>query len=249
MKLFAQVQETKGVAAGHMTCKTERIYANEGNPPLIHLLPNSCRHILDVGCGAGDNAVLIKAIHPDCQIFGITHSMAEAKLARMRMAYCWVFNIEDPLPTNIDFPQFDVLIFSHVLEHLREPELVITQFLTLLREGGDILVAVPNILSWRMRLSFLLGRFEYSSSGTLDDTHLRFFTYMTADRYLFSSNPEALELVKKEVSGSVPLWWLRRYMFPRSWSKRLDEWGCRNWPNLFGDQVLLRASKRKVISI
>ena len=106
-----------------------------------------------------------------------------------------------------------------------------------------MLIAVPNVLSWRMRLQFLQGNFEYESTGVLDDTHLRFFTYFTADQYLLAKSPD-LQVSTKTVSGSVPLWWLRRHILPQRWSERIDQWGCRHWPNLFGSQVLIKVMKR-----
>jgi len=221
----------------------DRVYSNHGNSPLIDLLGTDCKRLLDIGCGAGDNAVLVKARHPKCDVFGITHSAAEAELAKEHMAQCWVFDIEKELPADLDHQSFDVLIFSHVLEHLRDPAVVLARFLQLLRRGGQVLIAVPNVLSWPMRYKFLLGYFEYESAGVLDDTHLRFFTYFTADQYLLSKSPD-LKVSTKLASGSVPLWWLRRHVFPRRCSESIDQWGCRRWPNLFGGQVLIRAVKR-----
>jgi 2-polyprenyl-3-methyl-5-hydroxy-6-metoxy-1,4-benzoquinol methylase len=220
----------------------ERVYSNQGNPPLIDLLGKGCNRLLDIGCGAGDNAALVKSRYTECEIFGITHSAAEAELARRHMTRCWVFNIESELPDELAYQPFDVLIFSHVLEHFRDPAVVLARFSRLLRSGGQVLIAVPNVLSWRMRIQFLLGRFEYESAGVLDDTHLRFFTYFTADQYLLSKSPD-LELATKAANGSVPLWLLRRYVFPRRWTEYIDQWGCRHWPNLFGGQVLIRAVK------
>src|ERR1700682_4681978 len=136
--------------------------------------------------------------------------------------------------------RFDAIVFSHVLEHVRDPALVLQKFSNLLRRGATVIIAVPNVLSFAMRLQFLEGDFEYQSDGVLDDTHLRFFTYLTADRYLLGKSPE-LKLVSKSVTGSVPQWWLRRYFLPKSWSMRIDSLGCRIWPNLFGEQVLLKA--------
>lgn len=222
---------------------TDRVYSNKGNPPLIDLLGKGCNRLLDIGCGAGDNAALIKSRYPECDVFGITHSAVEADLARKHMAQCWVFDIEDKLPDDLAHQSFDVLIFSHVLEHLRDPAVVLARFSRLLRSGGQVLIAVPNVLSWRMRLQFLRGNFEYESAGELDDTHLRFFTYFTADQYLLSKSPD-LKVTCKTASGSVPLWWLRRYVFPRRWAVYIDQWGCRHWPNLFGGQVLIKAVKR-----
>jgi hypothetical protein len=78
------------------------------------------------------------------------------------------------------------------------------------------------------------------SEGVLDETHLRFFSYLTVDRYLLKKSPE-LELVLKDVTGSVPQWWLRQYFLPKKVCEFIDELGCRLWPNLFGSQILLKA--------
>jgi SAM-dependent methyltransferase len=221
----------------------ERIYSNQGNSPLIDLLGKGCNRLLDIGCGAGDNAALVKSRYPECEVFGITRSPGEAELARRHMTHCWLCDIEYELPADLSVQSFDALIFSHVLEHFRDPAAVLAKFTPLLRKGGEILIAVPNVLSWWMRLRFLLGDFEYESEGVLDDTHLRFFTYFTAEKLLLSKSP-GLALVHKSVTGSVPLWWLRRYVLPRRVTVYLDQWGCRHFPNLFGGQVFIRALKR-----
>ena len=217
----------------------DRIYANQGNVPLIEMIID-CARVLDVGCGAGDNARLVKARHPECKVFGITRSPLEAELARQHMEYCWIFDIEGDLPPDLANQTFDTLIFSHVLEHLRDPGTVLARFLALLSNDAQVLIAVPNILSWRMRLQFLFGRFEYTSEGVLDDTHLHFFTFHTADQFLLSGLPSLS--VSKIATGAVPLWWLRRYLLPKSWCARIDQWGCRHWPNLFGDHIIIQAT-------
>ncbi|MGH8433931.1 MAG: hypothetical protein ACRERX_05525, partial [Pseudomonas sp.] len=63
------------------------------------------------------------------------------------------------------------------------------------------------------------------------------------DKYLLSKS-SSLVLSRKFSTGSVPLWFLRRYVLPKLWSESLDRWGCRNWPNLFGGQVLIEAIKK-----
>lgn len=228
------------LAAGPLA---KRVYSNWGNPPLINLIDQNCKELLDIGCGAGDNAVLVKSACKECSVYGITYSHAEAAVAKKRMVKCWIADIEDRLPFDLADRQFDCLVFSHVLEHLRDPAEALARFSRLLRKGGQVLIAVPNVLSLRMRLQFLMGDFTYESAGVLDNTHLRFFTYFTADQYLLSQSPD-LEITHKSASGSVPLWWLRRHVFPRAWSERIDQWGCRHWPNLFGGQVVISAVKK-----
>ena len=237
------MQPTKTIGGAFATQMPTRVYSNLGNAPLLDLLGKGCNRVLDIGCGAGDNAKLLKATYPDIDISGITHSAAEADLAQKHLTRCWVFDIEGKFPDDLAHKSFDVLIFSHVLEHLRDPAVVLARFSQLLCSGGQVLIAIPNVLSWRMRIQFLLGSFDYESVGVLDDTHLRFVTYFTADQYLLSGSPD-LELTDKVAHGSVPLWWLRRHVFPQKWSERIDHWGCRRWPNLFGYQVLIRAVKQ-----
>src|ERR1051325_10510201 len=85
----------------------ERIYSNSGNPRLIDLFGNRCNRLLDIGCGAGDNAALVKSRYSECDVFGITHSPVEAELAQKHMTRCWVFDIEDDkLPDDLVHQSF-----------------------------------------------------------------------------------------------------------------------------------------------
>lgn len=221
----------------------DRFYQNSGNPPLTQMLSSEAMQILDVGCGAGSNAALIRRANPAAKLFGITISAEEARAAADHIDKVWVCDVEEGFPEELSRFQFDAIIFSHVLEHLRDPARIVAASIRFLRDGGSMLIAVPNVVNWRQRWKLLLGQFEYEQSGTMDETHLRFFTFHTADRYLLSQAPQ-LECVEKRADGSVPLWVLRRYLLPKGLSRTLDENGVRFWPNLFGAQVLIAARKR-----
>jgi 2-polyprenyl-3-methyl-5-hydroxy-6-metoxy-1,4-benzoquinol methylase len=221
----------------------ERVYKNDGNDALLRLLGPDCRDVLDVGCGSGDNARLIRKQLPGCEIDGITHSRPEAALAGRQMRDCWVFDVEGPIPGAVELRMYDAVIFSHVLEHFRDPAGIVSAYSAYVKPSGLILIAVPNILSWRMRARFLRGDFTYAASGPLDNTHLRFFTFLTADELLLGETP-ALSLEQKVADGSFPLWWARRGLLPKSACSRVDSWACRRWPNLFAEQILLKARKR-----
>jgi SAM-dependent methyltransferase len=222
---------------------SERVYENRGNPLVIDQLDSACQRVLDIGCGAGDNAQLLKSRFPRCQVFGITRSEAEAERARSYMTACWVDDIEGEPGPYLQGETFDCLIFSHVLEHLRNPAEVVACMSRLLRRGGQVVIAVPNVMFLHMRFRFLRGNFEYQpEGGILDDTHLHFYTYFTADRYLLSGSPD-LQLRQKVVSGYIPLPLLRGRVIPRGMAQAIDQWGIRHWPNLFGNQIVLVAAK------
>jgi hypothetical protein len=105
--------------------------------------------------------------------------------------------------------------------------------------GGAILVSVPNVAHWSVRLSLLFGRFEYARSGILDRTHLRFFTRRSFLR--------TLELAGLEVEGEAfavepveHLWpALDRNIVWRALRvvRRGFAWV---WPGLFAFQLLAR---------
>jgi 2-polyprenyl-3-methyl-5-hydroxy-6-metoxy-1,4-benzoquinol methylase len=210
---------------------------------LLELAGAGVRRVLDVGCGAGDNAALLRARAPGCVVHGVTRSGAEAALAAAHLARVWVLDVEAAWPAELERERYDAILASHVLEHLREPSAVLARLCRLLEPGGSVLIAVPNVLAWRQRLQFFAGRFEYTETGVLDSTHLRFFTYFTADSLLLAAAPE-LRLDAKRVTGSVPLWLLRRRLLSPRLSAGIDALGCRLWPNLFGAEILLKASKR-----
>lgn len=71
---------------------------------------------------------------------------------------------------------FDLIIMLDVIEHLAEPFQFFKQAIRFLNPGGTLLLSVPNIAHWSVRLELLAGRFEYRDNGILDRTHLQFFT-------------------------------------------------------------------------
>ena len=216
------------------------MYKNEGNSVLIGCLSRDATAILDVGCGAGDNARLIRTVNPNAKIVGITLSSEEAELARPYMVAVHVVDLDNSDLSFLENKTFDVILLSHVLEHLKDPVAALRQTLPYLRVGGQMLIAVPNILEYKCRLRFLFGRFEYEDCGILDRTHLHFFTWYTADRDLIGGIKE-LRIVNKMAEGAAPLWVLRRTIFPPAFSHYIDALCVRLLPNLFAWQIIIVA--------
>ena len=152
-------------------------------------------------------------------------------------------NIADLQNSDLSFlgtQKFDAVIFSHVLEHLKNPVDVISKVIRNLQEGAQVLIAVPNIMEYKNRFKLLRGYFEYQDSGIMDRTHLRYFTWYTADRYLVSPIKE-LEVVTKVADGAAPLWILRRWVLSIGLSRRIDVACVNLLPNLFGGQIVILA--------
>jgi 2-polyprenyl-3-methyl-5-hydroxy-6-metoxy-1,4-benzoquinol methylase len=225
-----------------MALNSQMLYENSGNANILKFLELTDQVILDIGCGAGNLAQGIYTVYPTAHITGITCSRLEYERARSRLNQCFCLDIERELLPELVQQSYDVLIFSHVLEHLVDPTAVIQKFLPFLKVGGKVVIALPNIANWRERWKLALGRFEYTESGVMDKTHLHFYTFHTAPQHLVMPVPQ-LHLEEHTVVGSVPLAFLRHSILSEQLRQAIDRFGCRCMPNLFGGEILIKAVK------
>jgi ubiquinone/menaquinone biosynthesis C-methylase UbiE len=209
---------------------SEKVYSNRGNPAVLAMVPSTAKRILDIGCGAGDNARILKA--KGCEVVGVTYSEVEATLAKDHCSGVHVANLEHGIP--IKEQQFDAIICSHVLEHICFPEPLLADAKRLLHRNGLLVAAVPNLLNYKFRLRLILGRFDYEPSGTMDNTHFRWYTFASGKR-LFEQN--GYDVVQAYADGAAPLWPLRKFC-PTQLLRPIDRLACRNWPGLFGGQLV-----------
>jgi SAM-dependent methyltransferase len=149
------------------------------------------RTVLDVGCGRGLNGEI--AHDKGAHVVGIEQWKPSAEAARARMDEVIEGDIEhDDSAKALGNRRFDLVIFGDVLEHTRDPLGVIERFLPFLEDGGHVIVSLPNVAAWTVRLGLLAGNFEYVQSGILDETHLRFFTRETTMRLVERAGLELL---------------------------------------------------------
>jgi hypothetical protein len=74
------------------------------------------------------------------------------------------------------------------LEHLVDPWAVVRKLDGLLRPGGILIASIPNVRHVKVLAPLVLrGRWDYTNSGLLDRTHLRFFVRGSAIALLESS--------------------------------------------------------------
>ncbi len=144
--------------------------------------------VLDVGCGFATTSARIQQLGND--VTGIDSSPEIAALAEQRLSRVVQ---GDVLDADLGDAQFDVIIFADVLEHLPWPVSALKRYLQWLAPDGSVIISLPNVGLWSVRLAHLLGRWEYDETGVLDRTHLRFFTRKSA-RWLVSQ--AGLQIVK-----------------------------------------------------
>jgi 2-polyprenyl-3-methyl-5-hydroxy-6-metoxy-1,4-benzoquinol methylase len=224
------------------TLNSSSYYTNQGNKSVLKFIDESHYSILDIGCGAGDTGNLIRSLYPNIRITGVTCSPTEYKMAKNVLHDCFCLDIErESLPI---FPQeqFDIIMFVHVLEHLVNPVSVIQKLLPFLKKNGKIIIALPNIANWRYRMSIALGEFKYTDSGVMDKTHLHFYTFNSAVKYLIEPLPH-MKTIQHLAIGGLPLGRIRNKILPQAINQTLNDLACQNQPNLFGDEIWIVATQ------
>ncbi|HEX7681731.1 MAG TPA: class I SAM-dependent methyltransferase [Thermoanaerobaculia bacterium] len=156
-------------------------YFEDVNWGLLRLWGDRKDHdVLDVGCGFATTSQYL-AMRRN-YVTGIESSAEAVAVARQRVTEVIHADLQqlDEVKRALGNRRFDVIIFADVLEHLAWPIGVLRGYLDLLKDGGSVIVSLPNVGLWSVRLNLLLGRFRYEETGVLDHTHLRFFTRRTA---------------------------------------------------------------------
>jgi SAM-dependent methyltransferase len=208
----------------------ERVYAGSNQPLLQLIAPFPAGSALDCGCGTGGNARGLSQM--GWRVTGITVSPRELEMASEWCEAVLLGDLNSGIPREVGGP-FDLVVFSHVLEHLLHPEVALREAHRLLTPDGRLIVALPNVLYWRMRLKFLFGEFKYEPTGIMDETHVRFYTFQSGMELLRSNGFEILSTLG---DGDLPIPFLRRLLPPLA--RRLDPLASRLVPGLLGAQIL-----------
>jgi len=151
-------------------------------------------NILEIGCSGGGTLAKIKDVWKNSSVKGIEIVPEIAEVGKNKGLDVICCNIEEAeLPYEKE--SFDYIILADVIEHLREPEEVLKIILLYLKKGGSFLCSVPNIQHITIINNLIKGKFEYTDSGILDKTHLRFFT-LHSIRQLFDSIGTKIEILQ-----------------------------------------------------
>jgi len=153
-------------------------YPDADRHSVISFIPPTAHRLLDVGCWQGAFGRELKRRNPKLEVVGIEANTAAAAVAGSRLDKVIAGRFpEDLAPEN---GLFDCIVFNDVLEHLVDPWEALRRTRTLLADTGKVVALIPNVRHVRAVLPLLFrGRWDYTDTGLLDRTHLRFFTRAT----------------------------------------------------------------------
>ena len=155
--------------------------------------------VLDIGAGHGNVVRALRSNYDSCVLTELSRPRCESLQQ--------IFADDDALEIiehNIDAEalpfsdgSFDMVIFLDVVEHLVEPIQALRDIRRVIKPGGELFIATPNIAKWTRRIKLLLGYFPSTASkdeglrterGEMtslhDEGHLHYFTFRSLEKIL-----------------------------------------------------------------
>jgi SAM-dependent methyltransferase len=131
---------------------------------VVNLFTNLSKgKVLDLGCGDGDYAKRLKDLGFDV-IAGDIDAARFRYNNEIEFKHCDITK-EMPFPAN----HFDYVLLMEVVEHLRNPYVVMSEIKRIIKSNGSLILSTPNILNLKSRFRFLFeGAYEYFREAPLD---------------------------------------------------------------------------------
>lgn len=166
-------------------------YRNQRKALSVHI-PAGRYRVLDIGCGAGHFGAYLKNCGKAASVFGIELAERAAREAATLLdgVICADLDLLDLLRLPVEWGEerFDFIVCADVLEHVKNPDVVLNSLSALLGPAGKLIVSLPNVRHWSVVFPLLLrGRWDYQDAGIMDRTHLRFFTRATASELILNA--------------------------------------------------------------
>jgi SAM-dependent methyltransferase len=137
--------------------------------------------VLEIGCATGELAELLQRRNAVARYDAIELSPRTAEIARRRVSTVFTTTLTEALVAGAIRPQaYDLIVMSHVLEHIADADQELRSVRTALRSDGQLFIEVPNA-SGNQRLPF-------------DDNiaHVHFFSPTSLHRMLANHGMTAL---------------------------------------------------------
>jgi glycosyltransferase involved in cell wall biosynthesis len=196
--------------------------------------------VLDVGCASGYIARALKA--KGCTVIGVDLTENEDNATSCDRFY----RADLEKPWEPEERDFDYILYADVLEHLRSVD-ILTRSRSWLAQGGRIIASTSNVALWYMRLSLLLGSFDYTPRGILDETHVKLYN-REHFRRLFTQN--GFDIVGEDWTV-IPTERLLESVFKGGvlakttyWIEQLSYQLARAWPEMMAYQFLVQAEAK-----
>ncbi|GJL65084.1 MAG: hypothetical protein NPIRA05_00550 [Nitrospirales bacterium] len=164
----------------------------------LSVYKNPPGHLLDIGCGAGEFALLCQKMGWTCSGIELSRPAAEfaARQGIMMFPCDWLGKSGDVVDS---VRQFDVITMINAFDHMCDPTGVLQRVYQMLKPGGVVVIRVPNAtfhLSIRRVLTFLKAQRQQTF-------HLYLYSPSTLKNLLNSAGLKTRS-IRNSHTGSTP---------------------------------------------
>lgn len=164
-------------------------YFSNSRTDILKLVNNNSNNkVLEIGASGAYTLYALKKMGKATYVAGI--DLFEINDSKQKDPLIDYFKVTNITEHNLDFEKesFDIIICADVLEHLLHPQETLTYLTRFLKKDGQLIISLPNIRNFRPLIKIIFnGTFEYTESGIMDYTHLRFFCKKNMEKLILNS--------------------------------------------------------------
>ncbi len=140
--------------------KRQQVTGSTLKDSLVYLIPPDAKLVLEIGCETGERGFVYKGINPHGQYLGIDDTREQLISAKHQLDQVFYSPIPQLANLNIAPGSVDCVMISKNLAQLTEPVKLLQTIRLWLKQGGQVVCAVPNPHYWRAILGLLKGKHQ-----------------------------------------------------------------------------------------
>lgn len=143
-------------------------------------------HILEVGCGRGEFAILLRSIFPNADITAVDFSAAAIQIAKSRQNSSNVFFQQaDACFLPFENESFDLVISCECMEHVENPRSMAQELSRVSKRGANVCITTENYFNGMLlaRLHAWITKHPFDSGSGVQPRENLFFFWIVR-RYL-----------------------------------------------------------------
>lgn len=149
--------------------------------------------LMEIGCGAGDNLVLMRTLG------WVVEGVEIDPIACLKARQMHGLTVHEGTLESRNYPEnsFDAITMNHVIEHVFDPVAILKECFRIIKPGGKVVVITPNTDSW--------GHHEFQENwrGLEPPRHIHIFSPKSMKKCAEAAGFESMEVRTTPANADV----------------------------------------------